>query len=79
MVIILPCSVDFHILVNFDFLSSSFLFCFDFFISDKHFEGIVQLGLTIAIKRDPRGVALHYYKSGEPRDDLEGMDMFAYR
>lgn len=39
----------------------------------------MQLCLTIAIKRDPRGVALHYYKSGEPRDDLEGMDMFAYR
>ena len=50
-----------------------------FFFTDYFYDGIVELCLTVAIKRDPTGIALHYFKNGEPRDDIEGMEMFNYR
>ncbi|XP_076083087.1 nuclear pore complex protein Nup155-like isoform X1 [Mytilus galloprovincialis] len=37
------------------------------------FEGIVDLCLTLSAKRDPQQLALHYYRSGEPQEDLQGM------
>ncbi|XP_066922124.1 nuclear pore complex protein Nup155-like [Clytia hemisphaerica] len=51
----------------------------DQFASYYFYEGIVEVCLNIAVKRDPTGVALHYFKNGEPRDDVEGMEMFNYR
>ena len=46
---------------------------------DYFYDGIVELCLTIALQRDPTGIALHYFKHGEPREDQEGHDMFNYR
>ncbi|XP_014679572.1 PREDICTED: nuclear pore complex protein Nup155-like, partial [Priapulus caudatus] len=43
------------------------------------FAGVVDICLTAATKRDPRGLALHYYKNGEPPDDQQGMEAFAIR
>ncbi|XP_057299970.1 nuclear pore complex protein Nup155-like [Hydractinia symbiolongicarpus] len=47
--------------------------------SSSCYNEIVQLCLTTALKQDPKGIALHFYKSGEPRDDIEGMESFAIR
>ena len=39
----------------------------------------MEVCLTIALKRDPTGIALHHFKNGEPRDDVEGVEIFNYR
>lgn len=51
----------------------------DQFKSYCFYEGTVELCLTIALRRDPSGIALHHFKSGEPRDDTEGLEMSTYR
>ncbi|CAC5400979.1 NUP155 [Mytilus coruscus] len=43
------------------------------FATVHFFEGIVDLCLTLSTKRDPQQLALHYYRSGEPQEDLQGM------
>ncbi|XP_070562899.1 nuclear pore complex protein Nup155-like [Ptychodera flava] len=43
------------------------------------FEGIVELSLTAAHRRDQQGLALHYYRSGEPPEDTQGMQAFVIR
>ena len=50
-----------------------------FLFPDLYYDGIVDLCLTIANKRDPLRIALHFYKSGEPREDVEGKEVFAAR
>eukprot|EP00795_Rhopilema_esculentum_P004293 gene4293-20493_t len=47
--------------------------------SVRHFDGIIELALYAAVKRDPQNVALHYYKAGEPRDDTQGKEAFILR
>ena len=37
------------------------------------YRGIVDLTLTAAEHRDPQGLALHFYKNGEPPEDLQGL------
>ncbi|KAJ8305762.1 hypothetical protein KUTeg_016307 [Tegillarca granosa] len=43
------------------------------------YEGIVDLCLTVAHKRDPQKLALHYYRSGEPVEDVSGMSAYMSR
>lgn len=43
------------------------------------FQGIVDICLTAASKRDPQGLALHFYKNGEPPEDQLGRDAFSTR
>jgi len=43
------------------------------------YEGIVDLCLTLSSKRDPQQLALHYYRSGEPNEDIQGMTAFMAR
>lgn len=43
------------------------------------YTGIVDLCLTLAKKRDPQNLALHYYRSGEPQEDIQGMTAFMTR
>ncbi|XP_006813173.1 nuclear pore complex protein Nup155 [Saccoglossus kowalevskii] len=43
------------------------------------YDGIVELSLTAAHRRDPQGLALHYYKSGKPPEDTQGMQAFVTR
>ncbi|XP_054719689.1 nuclear pore complex protein Nup155-like [Uloborus diversus] len=43
------------------------------------YNGIVDLCLCCAQRRDPQGLALHYYKNGEPQDDQQGMQAFINR
>ena len=45
-------------------------------IAVRHFDGIIDLALYVASKQDPNRIALHYYKSGEPRDDVQGKEAF---
>lgn len=45
----------------------------------RHYEGILDLCLTTAHKRDPQNIALYYYKNGEPSDDTGGYNMFTAR
>ncbi|CAI8052459.1 Nuclear pore complex protein Nup155 [Geodia barretti] len=44
-----------------------------------YYEGIVELCLCAALHRDPQGMALHYYKNGQPQDDLVGRAAFLER
>ena len=41
--------------------------------------GIVDLSLTAATKRDPQGLALHFYKNGQPADDTQGSYCYSAR
>ena len=45
----------------------------------RYLEGIVELCSCAAQHRDPQGLALHYYKSGQPQDDVVGMAAFLER
>ncbi|KFM62016.1 Nuclear pore complex protein Nup155, partial [Stegodyphus mimosarum] len=49
------------------------------FRSAGFYHGIVDLCLCCAQRRDPQGLALHYYKNGEPQDDQQGMQAFINR
>ncbi|GBM21727.1 Nuclear pore complex protein Nup155 [Araneus ventricosus] len=49
------------------------------FRSAGFYHGIIDLCLCCAQRRDPQGFALHYYKNGEPQDDLQGQQAFANR
>lgn len=44
-----------------------------------YFDGIIELALYVALKRDPQAIALHFYKCGEPRDDTQGKEAFLLR
>lgn len=52
--------------------------CFDFFIV-RFYEGVVELSLTAAEKKDPQGLGLHFYKNGEPEEDVVGLQAFQER
>jgi len=41
--------------------------------------GVVEICLASAQKRDPQGLALHFYKNGEPPEDHQGMQAFIAR
>ena len=45
----------------------------------RFYEGVVELSLYSALKRDPQGLALHFYKNGEPRGDVQGEEAFLAR
>ncbi|XP_044520250.1 nuclear pore complex protein Nup155 isoform X2 [Gracilinanus agilis] len=45
----------------------------------RFYEGIVELSLTAAEKKDPQGLGLHFYKHGEPEDDTVGLQAFQER
>lgn len=45
----------------------------------RYYSGIVDLSLTAAGKRDPKGLALHYYKMGEQQEDIQGMQAYLAR
>ncbi|KAI1240157.1 hypothetical protein IHE44_0011610 [Lamprotornis superbus] len=36
----------------------------------RFYEGVVELSLTAAEKKDPQGLGLHFYKNGEPEEDV---------
>eukprot|EP00794_Sanderia_malayensis_P007706 gene7706-8543_t len=45
----------------------------------KYHDGIVELCLFVASKRDAKGVSLHFYHAGEPRDDIQGYEATTLR
>ncbi|NXX43946.1 NU155 protein, partial [Tricholaema leucomelas] len=45
----------------------------------RFYEGVVELSLTAAEKKDPQGLGLHFYKNGEPEEDLAGLQAFQER
>lgn len=45
----------------------------------RFYEGMVELSLYAALKRDPQGLALHFYRNGEPRGDVQGEEAFIAR
>ena len=49
------------------------------FAAVRFYPGIVDLSLTTANKRDPQGLALHFYKNGEPQEDYQGMQAYHAR
>ena len=51
--------------------------CFCFKV--RFYEGVVELSLYAALKRDPQGLALHFYRNGEPRGDVQGEEAFIAR
>lgn len=50
-----------------------------FFPSVRFYEGVVELSLTAAEKKDPQGLGLHFHKHGEPEEDLLGLQAFQER
>lgn len=44
-----------------------------------YYDGIVDLCLSAAQKRDPQNIALHYYNNGEPPDDNQGLQAYLNR
>lgn len=49
------------------------------FESVRFYEGVVELSLYAALKRDPQGLALHFYRNGEPRGDVQGEEALIAR
>ena len=45
----------------------------------QFYLGVVELGLHEARKADPQGLALHFYQSGEPQEDIQGMQAYIAR
>ncbi|KAF6357331.1 nucleoporin 155 [Rhinolophus ferrumequinum] len=45
----------------------------------RFYEGVVELSLTAAEKKDPQGLGLHFYKHGEPEEDIVGLQSFQDR
>ncbi|NXU47237.1 NU155 protein, partial [Turnix velox] len=45
----------------------------------RFYEGVVELSLTAAEKKDPQGLGLHFYKNGEPEEDAVGLQAFQER
>ncbi|XP_026571593.1 nuclear pore complex protein Nup155 isoform X1 [Pseudonaja textilis] len=45
----------------------------------RFYEGVVELSLTAAEKKDPQGLGLHYYKNHEPEEDVTGWQAFQER
>ncbi|XP_028916522.1 nuclear pore complex protein Nup155 isoform X2 [Ornithorhynchus anatinus] len=45
----------------------------------RFYEGVVELSLTAAEKKDPQGLGLHFYKHGEPEEDAAGLQAFQER
>ena len=49
------------------------------FASVHFYEGIVDLCLTMANKRDPQKLALHFYHNDEPPEDMQGVQELMQR
>lgn len=49
------------------------------FESVQFYEGVVELALHEALKRDAQGMALHFYRNGEPHGDIQGEESFIAR
>ncbi|CAB4057770.1 NUP155 [Lepeophtheirus salmonis] len=49
------------------------------FTAVHYFQGAVEVCLAAAAKRDPQGLALHYYKNNEPNEDDQGLEAFMTR
>ncbi len=48
--------------------------------SELHYmEGVVELALCSANHKDPQNLGLHFYKSGQPPDDVMGQRAFMER
>uniref|UniRef100_A0A671YB06 Nucleoporin 155 n=1 Tax=Sparus aurata TaxID=8175 RepID=A0A671YB06_SPAAU len=45
----------------------------------RFYEGVLELCLTAADKKDPQRLGPHYYKNGEPEDDRVGQQAFQER
>ncbi|KAM4809382.1 nuclear pore complex protein Nup155 [Rhinophrynus dorsalis] len=45
----------------------------------RFYEGVVELCLTAAEKKDPQGLGLHFQKNGEPEEDVAGLQAFQGR
>ncbi|XP_020651332.3 nuclear pore complex protein Nup155 [Pogona vitticeps] len=45
----------------------------------RFYEGVEELALTAAERKDPQGLGLHYYKNGEPEEDVTGCQAFQER
>ncbi|XP_029434414.1 nuclear pore complex protein Nup155 isoform X2 [Rhinatrema bivittatum] len=45
----------------------------------RFYEGVVELCLSAAEKKDPQGLGLHFYKNGEPEEDALGLQAFQER
>uniref|UniRef100_A0A672MKD5 Nuclear pore complex protein Nup155-like n=1 Tax=Sinocyclocheilus grahami TaxID=75366 RepID=A0A672MKD5_SINGR len=45
----------------------------------RFYEGVVELCLTAADKKDPQKLGLHFYRNGEPEEDSSGLQAFQER
>lgn len=45
----------------------------------RYYEGVVELSLCAAGHKDPQRLGLHFYKSGQPPEDLAGQKAFLER
>lgn len=42
----------------------------------NQWDSMMELSLYAALKRDPQGMALHFYRNGEPHGDMQGREAF---
>ncbi|GLG97236.1 Nuclear pore complex protein Nup155 [Gryllus bimaculatus] len=49
------------------------------FFQSQHYEGILELCVTCALKLDPKDMASHYYNNNEPAGDEEGYRAYVDR
>ncbi|XP_016110935.1 nuclear pore complex protein Nup155-like [Sinocyclocheilus grahami] len=45
----------------------------------RFYEGVLELCLTAADKKDPQKLGLHFYRNGEPEEDSSGLQAFQQR
>jgi len=50
-----------------------------FVFSVRFYEGVLELCLTAADKKDPQRLGPHFYKNGEPEEDRVGQQAFQER
>lgn len=48
-------------------------------LSVRFYEGVLELCLTAADKKDPQRLGPHFYKNGEPEEDQAGALAFQER
>ncbi|XP_013792279.2 nuclear pore complex protein Nup155-like, partial [Limulus polyphemus] len=45
----------------------------------RYYRGILDISLSAAQRRDPQGLAIHFYKNGEPPEDQQGLQYYSNR
>ena len=62
-----------------DLISFHFQVLTSHLVAVHAYIGVLEVCLSAASKRDPQGLALHFYKNGEPNEDQQGLQAYVAR